>query len=624
MTLAAPAVSAVTPVSRPPQWALLQRELFALLDQGRRRFEELYCAPDGSLVFDGRTHGRDGADDFYEPFFNWPMLYMLGGADDLLDACKLHWSGVTRQLTEHGLLTDEFENGYDWFHQGESLLLFYGICAADPDDERFAQRARRFADLHLGDSPSGNHNARLSMMRAPHIGALGPRPGLGAGEPYSAANIEMRRYGLPLRDIEGITTWEDLADPAKAQLMADEMDRRLGVGDVPANLASTSLAANAWLYDHDDRYADFVQSYVAAWSLLAQANGGLIPDNVGPSGEVGELHGGRWYGGHYGWTWPHGLYSVVAPALIAAMNSTLITGDDDALALPREAVHIALGNARVATMDPADAAFHHHWTDRLGRDIDRELLLVPYRRDDTGWFDYQPLPPAYPTWMWWLSQDRVDQQRLTTLSRESGYDWDVVRDFREKEEAGHEPPWVSFLVGTNPGYPAAALTMAIGQVRRQMRLMEEHPTPPADDDIHWWQRLNPVVTEVLTQLIGGAPQMLYNGGLPLMLLRWADVVKGRPGLPDGVAVLVRTIEESVATVEVVNLDDRTSQTLAVTGGGFGEHPITAVTVDDGISASPVTGQLRIHLPPRTQIRLRLRFDRRGQRAGHQRSTKTGV
>jgi hypothetical protein len=28
---------------------------------------------------------RDGADDFYEPFFNWPMLYLLGGADDLLD-----------------------------------------------------------------------------------------------------------------------------------------------------------------------------------------------------------------------------------------------------------------------------------------------------------------------------------------------------------------------------------------------------------------------------------------------------------------------------------------------------------------------------------------------------------
>ncbi|MEV4313467.1 hypothetical protein [Actinocrispum sp. NPDC049592] len=619
MTRTASVVTAVTPADRPPKWATLQRDLFDLLDQGRRRFEELYCAPDGSLVFNGRTHGRDGVDDFYEPFFNWPMLYLLGGADDLLDACKHHWSGVTRQLTHRGLLTKEFENGYDWFHQGESLLLFYGICAADPGDEQFAGRAHRFADLFLGDSPAGNYDTHRRMMRAPHIGALGPRPGLGEDRPYEAANTAMRKYGLPMRDIDGITTWDDLADPAKARLMADEMNRRLGTGDVPLNLAVTSLVTNAWLYDHDQRYADFVESYVDAWAQRTAANAGLIPDNVGPNGQVGELHAGHWYGGHYGWSWPHGLYSVVAPALIAAVNTTLITGDDAALSLPRNAVHAALEQARVSTMDPVDAAFHDHWHDRLGSDIDRELLLVPYRYDDTGWFDYQPLPPAYPAWLWWLTHDAADHALLHGLAVGSGYDWQQVRDFREKEEAGHEPPWLGFLAGTNPHYPENALTMAIGQVRRQMRLMEANPTPPPGDDIHWWQRLNPVVTEILTQLIAGAPQMLYNGGLPLTQLRWADAVRGRPGLPDGVAALVRTIGKSELTLELVNLH-QLSRTLTVTGGGYGEHPITAVTADDG-TEQPVTGRLRIHLPPRTRIRLRLRFTRRGQRARHQR---TGV
>ena len=35
-----------------------------------------------------------------------------------------------------------------------------------------------------------------------------------------------------------------------------------------------------------------------------------MPDNVGPDGIVGGLLDGRWYGGHYGWSWPHGWYSV--------------------------------------------------------------------------------------------------------------------------------------------------------------------------------------------------------------------------------------------------------------------------------------------------------------------------
>ena len=48
-------------------------------------------------------------------------------------------------------------------------------------------------------------------------------------------------------------------------------------------------------------------------------NGGVIPDNVGPDGVVGSQLDGRWYGGHYGWTWPHGWYSVGQAATVAAL-----------------------------------------------------------------------------------------------------------------------------------------------------------------------------------------------------------------------------------------------------------------------------------------------------------------
>ncbi|WP_043716444.1 hypothetical protein [Kutzneria sp. 744] len=608
--MSATTVTATTPVVQPPRWALLQRELFALMDEGWRRFEQLYCAPDGSLVYAGRTFGRDGVDDFYEPFFNWPMLYLLGGADDLLDACKRHWHGVTAQLTDRGLLTNEFEDGYDWFHQGESLLFFYTLCAADP--EYFRSRALRFADLFLPDSPVHNYDGQRRMMRAPHVGALGPRPGLGEDRPFSAANTGMRKYGLPLRDVRGILDWADLAQPLLAQRMADAMNERLGVGDVPLNLASTSLVTNAWLYDHDLRYSTFVKSYVDAWS--ERTVDGLLADNVGPGGAVGEMHDGRWYGGHYGWTWPHGLYSVLAPALIGAANAVVVSGKDAPLSLPRNMIHKILGHARRAAMDPGDATFLDHWRDRLGDGVDERLLLVPYRRDDSGWFDFQPLPPAYPAWLWWLTRSAEDRSLIDYLVADSGYDWETVRDFREKEEGGHEPPWLTYLLGDNPDWPEEALEMALRQVRHQLRLMEEHPTPPPDDDIHWWQGLNPVVTEVLTQLVAGAPQMLYNGGLPYTQLRWDDHLRDRPGLPDGVAVLVEHLDGSTVTVQVVNLGAM-QQLLRLTGGGYGEHPLTELSAD-GVTV-PVDESLLVDLPPRTRIRMRLRFKRFGRRPRHQ-------
>jgi hypothetical protein len=576
---------------QPPRWAVRQRDLFRLLDRAWRRFEELYCAPDGSLVFDGRTFGRDGADDFYEPFFNWPALYRLGGAGDLLDACKRHWTGVSAQLSARGLLTGGFDNGYDWFHQGESMLFFYNLCAADPGDPELRRQAREFADLFVAGGP--NYDPELRMMRAPHIGALGPRLGLGLD---SVTDPGMRMYGLPLRDVPGIATWDDLFQPGAAERMAEAMDVRLGVGDIPLNLASTALVANAWLYDHSPRYSSFVTSYVDAWAARAAENDGLIPDNVGPDGRVGEMHGGRWYGGHYGWAWPHGLYSLIAPALVAGLSATLVTGDDSWLAMPRDAVEASLRRVRRGPLDPDDCTFYPAWRERLGAESDGDLLQVPYRRDQDGWFDYQPLPPAYPAWLWWVTRDRsgVDE-----LAERSGYDWRTVRQFREKEEAGHEPPWLRFLAGDNPAYPEQALDLAIAQATERLARMEAQPTPPPGDDIHWWQGLNPVVTEVLTQQIGGAPQQLYNGGLPMTQLQWFS--GGRPGLPDDVAVLVTALGDRTATVEVVNLG-LVPKVVTVTGGGYGEHPI------DGPS--------EFELQPRSQTRLDLTFTRFGRTARH--------
>ena len=164
------------PCLEPPYWALAERSLFRLLDQGWRRFAQLYTRPDGSLRYDGQLSSRDGADDFLEVFFNWPQLYLLGGADDLLDASTRHWHGVVGQLTRLGMFRDEFEIGYDWFHQGESMLFFYFLTLADPD--RWRDRAMRFADLYT-DPARGNYDPARRIITAPHNGSGGARRGAG-------------------------------------------------------------------------------------------------------------------------------------------------------------------------------------------------------------------------------------------------------------------------------------------------------------------------------------------------------------------------------------------------------------------------------------------------------------
>jgi hypothetical protein len=592
-------IVATVPLSETPRWAVLQRRLFDVLDGAWREFAATYCEPDGRLAYSGRMHHRDGVDDFYEPFFNWPVLYRLGGADDLLEAAKHHWAGVTAQMTEFGFVQDEYELGYDWFHQGESLIFFYAICAADPDDAAFRERAERFARLYA-DPASGNYDPAARIVVAPHTGSGGPRPGLGTEWiEYSAGQTGMKPYGLPLDDLEGITKWDDLASGENARRMGDAMQDRLGRGDTAVNLAATSLVTNAWLYDHDRDLADWVLDYVGAWRERAEANGGLIPDNVGPSGEVGELQQGRWYGGHYGWAWPHGLPTVETGALVAAINESIITGSVERLDLARVPLDTVIAAGFVTTGAEAAEKMGWGWVQKVGVDAEAPIQLVPYRHDSGGWFDFNPVQLSFPVWLWWLSGDPADLRRLESIEAESGFDWRATRWFHDKEEQGHEAPWVSYLHGRNPGYPEDALELALGQVTRRLAMMRATPYGPPDDDIHWWQRLNPVATEVLTQLTTGAPPALYNGGLGLARVVFGDAASARPGLPPDVAALVSEVDAAGVRLELVNLSESEEREVVVQAGAFGEDRIDAVDYDELLDGYP--GSSRDYLIPKPQL-----------------------
>jgi hypothetical protein len=584
---------------------VLQRRLFDVSDRAWRVFSETCTEPGGRLAFDGvigaPPDDRDGVDDFYEPFFNWPLLYVFGGGDELLDAAKRHWRAVTAQLTELGMLAGGHDRGYDWFHQGEGLLFFYNLCLADPHDAELRAQAVRSAALYLPDGP-GNYDPEHNIVTAPHNGADGPRSGLTAEPAIFPWSPVFHLYGLPLGWIPGIDTYEQLlADPAAAALMGREMRDRMGRGDVAANLAVTSLMALAHMATGEDVYRDWVLRYSGGWLDRQRANGGLLPDNVGRSGEVGEYLEGRWYGGHYGWSWPHGLHTVGAAAVVAACNAVAVGGDDAYFELGRGPLDAVMQQLR-----PGGGG------DGGGKDDgDREpagLATVPFKHDDRGWFCPKPMQMSLPVALWHSSQAVLDGERIEQLRRASDdRAWREILPVRTKEEAGHETPWLAYLSGENPDYPERALGVALGQVADRLAAIARRTGPSEPADLHHWQQLNPVVTEILSQLTCGAPQQLYNGGLWYSRLRYyRDPEARRPGLPDEVAALVTGMDAEHVALQLVNLDPVMPHRVLIQAGAYAEHEFGVATDEHTGGRWPIDGRfVEVVLPPAHAVTLRL-------------------
>ncbi|MEV7044585.1 hypothetical protein [Amycolatopsis sp. NPDC051061] len=618
-----PVITASVPLLEPPGWAIAQRGLFDLLDQAWRRFARDFTGPDGRLRYEGELTTRDGVDDFYETFFNWPQLYLLGGAGDLLAESERHWEGVTRQLTELGMLHDEYERGYDWFHQGESLLLLYFLCMAAPD--RWRDRAVRFAELYV-DPAHGNYDPGHRIIRRPHNGSDPARDGLFDGASYPWLPREARTYGFPL---EWLSPDAEPSPPDHDPGLGEHMHRRMGVGDTAVNLAASGLVLNALLLSGERRYRDWLAEYVGAWRERAAANGGILPDNVAPDGTVGGLLEGRWYGGHYGWSWPHGWYSVGHAAVVGALAAALATGDDTFTDLVRPVLDEIIAQGKVMAFTEADSSLESKWSVQLREDVHTPTLHVPYRYDDRGWFDYNPMLMGVPTALWHHSASTGDRERIERLRAASGYDWRTVRPFRSKEEAGHEEPWFAYLAGDDPGYPERILAAAQAQVRHRLTRMERYRDQDVPEaDIHLWQQSNPVVTEALVQLTWGGPQVVYNGGLQQARVRYYDAQARRPGLPPMVSALVSSIDPDATVLELVNLDPQTPRSVIVQAGAFAEHHIRTAghsvcddpswigdLYDYGHGEPAVTSAsiavegpwLRVELPRSTRIRLTLRL-----------------
>ena len=55
----------------------------------------------------------------------------------------------------------------------------------------------------------------------------------------------------------------------------------------------------------------------------------------------------KWWGGYYGWRWPHGLFNQIESTLIGGTNAYLVSGDSKYLELPRSVVQLIQQRSRV-------------------------------------------------------------------------------------------------------------------------------------------------------------------------------------------------------------------------------------------------------------------------------------
>lgn len=533
-----PTLSIESPLS-PPTWALLERELLRQNALACRAFFEKYFDERGWLLCVERWGGDDGPDDAIESCLDWPLLHALGGRDDVLHMYKRAWEGHLRQYTlaktvevpfaRDGMYYKEFPVMMDWLHNGEGLVVFNLQGLSDPRDPRFLERVRRFAGFYLNEDPGApNYDPQHKLIRSMFNGSRGPLLRKATALDWAGDSIEIENRFRPRH---GETSYEQMLEHFK--------DYNDIVGDHPQNLKATTLALNAYLATHEEKYRRWLLEYVDAWRERMLANGNIIPTNVGLDGKIGGAAGGKWWGGVYGWG-----FSVFDPAsrkmvnrnqhhagLQGFMNAYLLTGDDRYLDPWRKQIDAVNANSQVINGQPA----------------------YPYMHGADGWYDFKPQKYA------------VGAMEIAYLSMRSADRARVVGQ-----------PWFSYLEGKEPNYPEQALRRDLARVGKQVQAIRSDASTPdtrlADDPM----ALNPASVVSLVELTLGGLHPGRSGSALFCRLRYFDPDNRRAGLPTDVAALIDEMAADRVSVTLVNINQLEPRRIIVQSGGYAEHRFTAV------------------------------------------------
>ncbi|MFC0331377.1 hypothetical protein ACFOLF_23435 [Paenibacillus sepulcri] len=595
----------------PPQWALTERLLIDTLNEAASEFVARYTRPDGTLIWRDNWPGMDGSDDPYEAFMYLSLLYTIGGSEEVKRLSGFMWEALTWQWTAYGQIHNEFDGYYDWMHHGEGYLYFYFLGMSDPESLKNRQRTVKFAAMYTGDDPAApNYDKELRLIRSPITGSRGPRFDM-TEEDWITHRGVLDHYPAPFEDLDGVDyasgtcRWSD--DLIYRQII-QRMNERKAKGDVPLNLNATGLITHAFLFTGDEAYRMWVLGYLDAWRERTASNGGLTPDNVGLSGKIGEYNDGKWWGGYYGWRWPHGFLTIIEPMINASMNALLLTGDKSQLDLARSQLDM-------------------NWS--LGKEDQEGRWVTPNKHTDAGWTDYRIPNAVYPIHLWSVSMSEEDLQRVRRIAipeflRQidipvvSGRNPDSGKE--TKHFIGNLIPWFLFMQGEFPEYPQRILDANYRLIAQQLGKMRSEAGDPANWDwedingIHTWQEMCPVYMESLVQLTFGAPAHISHGGLQHARIRYYDGLGRRPGLPESVGALIDRISETSVTLTLVNLSLFEEKEVILQGGSFGEHAFRKAELYD--EAGSRTGSadasgkwLLVRLGRGAGVKLELQMDR---------------
>jgi hypothetical protein len=479
-------------------------------------------------------------------------------------------------------------------HHGEGYQYIYFFGLADPNIDRDRKRARKFAGLYIGeDSEAQNWDPVHKLIRSPLNGSRGPRWQTTA-EDWCTHREVYDHYLAPFEDIPGFATAGDpltklaWTDDAIFAAILPLINQRMTRGDVPLNLASTSLVTNAFLYTGDEKYRRWVLEYYDAWKHRAERNGGIMPDNVGLSGEIGEYMAGKWWGGYYGWRWSHGWRTILEATLVAAANAVLLTGDLSHLDLPRSQLDLIWARGHVE-----DGVFQ-----------------VPHRYGDGGWFDYRPPNPRFYIFLYHISQSPQDLERIERF--ENRHAWPTVEGRFGKGPIQYaSPPWFSYLSGQNPGYPERSLSVTLDEIARRLEAIANDDLGDAASwNVHHWQKRDPVIPGPLAQQTMGA-DWLYHGGLIQARLRHFDLQRRRSGLPEKVGALVEETTPESVRLTLANLDIDEEKDVLIQAGAFAEHAFVDVqpAAPEGVPVPVNASSFQVHLEPAAQTSLLIRMKR---------------
>jgi hypothetical protein len=585
---------AVTAKASVQEWALLEREIIKKLNAAAPEFVARYTRPDGSLIWHDEWPGMDGSDDPYEGFMYLALFYSIGGSEEVYELAQKMWEAITVQWTQYGQIYREFDGYYDWMHHGEGYLFHYFFGLTKPECLVDRQRANLFASFYTGeDKEAQNYDPILKLMRSPLTGSKGPRQVVTKAD-WETHRTVLDDYPAPYEDViktDFSTMRCQWSDPEIYEDLLSKMNQRMNRGDVPLNLNSTSLLTHAYMYSHDESIKEKVTEYISAWMERCEQNNGIIPDNIGTSGQIGEFNDGKWWGGYYGWRWPHGLMTIMEPITNAAMNALLLTGDTKYLELPR-------------------SQFDLIWS--LRREENGEIT-IPHRHLDNGWSDYRQPSARHMIYLWTASMAQEDLDRILALPREHDRDQIVIPRVSGKDKKsgrstkhyiGNTLSWFEFIRGNFPSYPIEILKANLQLIDAQLHKMRSNTGnpnnwstyDPATSDvevgldlripgysIHAWQEFNPIYFEGLSQLLTGAPMHISHGGLQFGKIRYFDGQKKRSGLPDDVAAMVEKVTSDEIRLVVVNLNLLESRRLTVQAGNFGENRFDSVSIstEDG-------------------------------------------